>query len=62
MNMDDFLPTASTCFFHFTLPKYSSIEKLMQKILIAVNNDCISMNAEENNNRRDHRGEDSEEE
>mmetsp|Transcript_30593 Transcript_30593/g.40693 ORF Transcript_30593/g.40693 Transcript_30593/m.40693 type:complete len:205 (-) Transcript_30593:275-889(-) len=26
VNMDDCLPTASTCFFHFTLPKYSSID------------------------------------
>lgn len=46
VNMDDQLPTASTCFFHFTLPKYSSLDILTKKILIAVNNDCISMNAE----------------
>lgn len=46
VNMDDCLPTASTCFFQFTLPKYSSIEHLSKKILIAVHYDCIGMNAE----------------
>ena len=46
VKMDDQLPHASTCFFHFTLPKYSTLEIMMKKILIAVHNDCISMNAE----------------
>jgi len=62
INQDDCLPTASTCFFHFTLPNYSSIEKLTQKILIAVHNDCISMNAEVRQNQFHDRGGDSEEE
>jgi len=46
VKMDDQLPTASTCFFHFTLPLYSDYDSLMKKILIAVHTDCIGMNAE----------------
>lgn len=62
VDMDSLLPTASTCFFHFTLPKYSSLERLMRNILIAVHNDCISMNAEVKNNRFHNEREHSEEE
>jgi len=29
-----------------TLPKYSSLEIMMKKVLIGVHNDCVSMNAE----------------
>ena len=46
VDMDMQLPAASTCFFHFTLPMYSTLEVMTQKILIAVHNDCLSMNAE----------------
>lgn len=62
VEQDSQLPTASTCFFHFTLPKYSSYEQLMKKILIAVHNDCVSMNAEIKHNRFHNQGNNSEEE
>ena len=54
-NMDDLLPEAETCFFTFKLPKYSSLEKLTEKVLIAIKLDCISMNAEEKHNQFHHR-------
>eukprot|EP01016_Furgasonia_blochmanni_P041270 TRINITY_DN5336_c0_g1_i12.p1 TRINITY_DN5336_c0_g1~~TRINITY_DN5336_c0_g1_i12.p1 ORF type:complete len:249 (-),score=53.32 TRINITY_DN5336_c0_g1_i12:217-918(-) len=41
------LPKADTCFFNLELPNYSSKEILRQKLLIAINTDCDSMNAEE---------------
>lgn len=44
---DMILPHASTCFFNLQLPKYSSLEVMRKKILQAINLDCISMNAEE---------------
>ena len=47
------LPQSDTCFFNLTLPRYSSIEVMKQKILLAVNMDCVSMNAEEEM-REDH--------
>jgi len=34
----DRLPTAHTCFNAFLLPDYSSIDKLREKLLIAINN------------------------
>ena len=43
------LPQADTCFFNFKLPKYSSFEIMRQKILKAINLDCITMNAEQQN-------------
>lgn len=61
VNMDDCLPEASTCFFHFTLPKYTCMEKLTEKILIAIKYDCISMNAEQKSNQFHNRGGDEEE-
>lgn len=44
---DALLPTADTCFFNLGLPKYSSIEIMTKNILLAINMDCVSMNAEE---------------
>lgn len=41
------LPTSDTCFLNFGLPRYSSLEVMKQKILLAINMDCVSMNAEE---------------
>eukprot|EP00806_Schmidingerella_arcuata_P004875 Macronucleus_5422.p1 GENE.Macronucleus_5422~~Macronucleus_5422.p1 ORF type:complete len:172 (+),score=39.92 Macronucleus_5422:1-516(+) len=46
-NQDKMLPTSDTCFFNLGLPRYSSLEVMKQKILLAVNMDCVSMNAEE---------------
>jgi ubiquitin-protein ligase E3 A len=34
----DRLPTAHTCFNAFLLPDYSSVDKLREKLLIAINN------------------------
>jgi len=62
VKMDDQLPTASTCFFHFTLPKYTTLDNMMKKILIAVHLDCVSMNAEVQRQHFHDRGNDSEEE
>ena len=62
VNMDDQLPTASTCFFHFVLPKYTNLDAMMKKILIAINMDCISMNAEVRRQHFNNDGGNSEEE
>ena len=45
-DQDKQLPEASTCFFNFKLPKYSSYDIMRKKIIQAINLDCISMNAE----------------
>ena len=62
VEMDNQLPTASTCFFHLTLPRYTSLEIMTKRMLIAVHNDCVSMNAEvaRMHDRHDRGGEDSE--
>jgi hypothetical protein len=44
---DGALPKADTCFFNFELPNYSSKEIMKQRILLAINTDCDSMNAED---------------
>jgi hypothetical protein len=55
---DHLLPTSDTCFFNLGLPRYSSLEVMTKKILLAINMDCVSMNAEEviqeNGDQRDH--------
>jgi hypothetical protein len=45
---DGLLPRADTCFFNFELPKYSTLEIMKEKILLAIHTDSDSMNAEEN--------------
>jgi len=35
---DDYLPSAQTCFFALTLPSYSSLEIMREKLLYAINN------------------------
>merc|ERR1712232_1325136 len=37
-NVDQALPSASTCFFSLTLPEYSSKSVLKEKLLFAINN------------------------
>ena len=44
---DGALPRANTCFFNFELPSYSSKEILKEKLLLAINTDNRSMNAEQ---------------
>lgn len=44
---DQLLPTSDTCFFNFGLPRYSTLEIMTKNILLAINMDCVSMNAEE---------------
>ena len=55
---DNLMPTADTCFFNLGLPRHSSLEVMKKKILLAINMDCVSMNAEEviqeNAHYRDH--------
>lgn len=46
-NQDQLFPKADTCFFNLELPEYSSIETMREKILLAINIDSDSMNAEE---------------
>jgi len=46
-NQDKVLPKADTCFFNIELPNYSTREVLKERLLIAINTDCDSMNAEE---------------
>jgi len=43
---DGALPKADTCFFNLELPNYSSRSILKERLLIAINTDCDSMNAE----------------
>lgn len=45
-NHDQMFPKADTCFFNLELPNYSTIEIMREKILVAINLDCDSMNAE----------------
>jgi other hect domain ubiquitin protein ligase E3 len=45
-SQDKALPKADTCFFNLMLPDYSSKEILREKLLIAINTDCDSMNAD----------------
>jgi other hect domain ubiquitin protein ligase E3 len=55
---DQALPKADTCFFNLELPFYSSKELLKAKILLAINMDCDSLNAEAaqvNDNEDGHR-------
>lgn len=40
------LPKADTCFFNIELPNYSTKEVLRQKLLLAINMDCVSINAD----------------
>lgn len=47
-NQDQALPKADTCFFNIDLPDYSSKEIMREKILLAVNLDSVSINADEN--------------
>mgnify|MGYP000923872263 FL=1 len=44
---DKALPKADTCFFNLELPNYSSLEVLRERLLLAINTDCDTMNAEE---------------
>lgn len=44
---DKSLPRADTCFFNIELPDYSSKQVMRDRILLAINTDCDSMNAEE---------------
>ena len=48
-NPDGALPRADTCFFNIELPKYSTQTIMRQRIIIAINTDSDSMNAEDNN-------------
>jgi hypothetical protein len=50
---DQSLPKADTCFFNIELPNYSTKEILRQKLLLAINMDCVSINADENFNQDD---------
>lgn len=47
-NQDQSLPKADTCFFNIELPDYSSKTIMKEKILLAVNLDNVSINADEN--------------
>lgn len=40
------LPKADTCFFNLELPNYSTKEIMQQKLILVINLDCDSMNAE----------------
>ena len=46
-NQDQALPRADTCFFNIELPDYSSKGLMKEKILLAVNLDNVSINADE---------------
>jgi predicted DNA-binding ribbon-helix-helix protein len=58
------LPKADTCFFNLELPHYTNKESMQEKILLAINFDCDSLNAEvainELNENADNRGDDME--
>jgi len=45
---DKVFPKADTCFFHLTLPEYSSPQILKERLLTAINFDSHSMNADAN--------------
>ncbi|EGR31900.1 hypothetical protein IMG5_100500 [Ichthyophthirius multifiliis] len=46
-NSDKLLPKADTCFFNLELPAYTNKASLKSQLLIAINTDCDSMNAED---------------
>ena len=48
LNQDQALPKADTCFFNIELPDYSTRAIMRDKILLAVNLDNVSINADEN--------------
>ena len=50
---DQSLPKADTCFFNIELPNYSTKEIMKSKLLLAINMDCVSINADENFNPDD---------
>lgn len=47
------LPKADTCFFNIELPDYSTKDIMKEKILLAINVDNVSINADENQNPDD---------
>lgn len=49
-NQDQALPKADTCFFNIELPDYSTKTIMRDKLLLAVNLDNVSINADEINN------------
>jgi len=44
---DHALPKSDTCFFNLQLPSYSSKKILKERLLLAINTDCDSLNAED---------------
>ena len=42
---DNYLPGASTCFFWISLPQYSSVAVMRQKLLYAIHN-CVDIDAD----------------
>jgi len=57
---DRALPKADTCFFNLELPRYSTKQILKDKLLLAINTDCDSINADQlinlDPNAQHHRG------
>jgi hypothetical protein len=53
INHDQALPKADTCFFNIELPNYSSKQIMKEKILLAINLDNVSINADEIGNSDD---------
>lgn len=47
-NPDQALPKADTCFFNIELPKYSTKSIMKERVLLAVNLDSTSINADRN--------------
>jgi other hect domain ubiquitin protein ligase E3 len=47
-NPDQALPKADTCFFNIELPQYSSKNVMKNRVLLAVNLDSTSINADRN--------------
>lgn len=45
-NQDQCLPKADTCFFNIELPDYSTKEIMQKKVMLAVNLDNVSINAD----------------
>ncbi len=43
---DEALPKADTCFFNIELPDYSKKEIAKERIMLAINLDCVSINAD----------------
>ena len=43
---DQALPKADTCFFNIEIPDYSTKEVMRERILLAVNLDNVSINAD----------------